>query len=185
MRIHPIEPENADKQLKTVFASLEKMYGTALNPLRVLAHKPQAMRAVMQLYAAIHEHSATISDELKELISLRIAQINGCRLYCVPMHTYMLHKLGTSEDKIRSLVRYATSDLYTDSEKVALEYAERITVPSTTVTENLFGRLKVHYSDVDIVELTAVISTLNFWTKFIDALEIPLDDVFKEEPVST
>lgn len=48
------------------------------------------------------------------------------------------------------------------------------------VSEPLFERLKAHYGEGDIVELTAVISTLNFWTKFIDALEIPLDDVFKE-----
>lgn len=180
MRIPPIEPESADKQLKTVYDALKKQYGTELNPLKVLAHRPQVMRAVMNLYGAIHAHSGTISDELKELISLRIAQINSCRDYCVPMHTYMLHKQGTAEEKIRALPRYATSDLYSEAEKVALEYAERITVPSTMVSEPLFERLKAHYGEGDIVELTAVISTLNFWTKFIDALEIPLDDVFKE-----
>lgn len=179
MRISPVEAQNADKQIQTVYKSLREMYGTELNPLKVLAHRPQIMRAVMNLYGAIHQHSDSLSDELKELISLRIAQINACREYCVPMHTYMLHKLGTNEEKIRALVRYATSDLFSESEKVALEYAERITVPSTTVTDGLFERLKAHYSDVDIVELTAVISTLNFWTKFIDALEVPLDDVFK------
>ncbi len=184
MRIPPVEPENADKQLQAVYNSLRKVYGTELNPLKVLAHKPQVMRAVMNLYGAIHEHSASVSDELKELISLRIAQINGCRIYCVPMHTYMLQKLGTDDEKVRAVVRSATSDLYTEAEKVALEYAERITVPSTVVTEGLFERLKAHYSETDIVELTAVISTLNFWTKFIDALEIPLDDVFKEQPVA-
>lgn len=184
MRIPPVEPENADKQLKTVYDAIRKQYGTELNPLKVLAHRPQMMRAVMNLYGAIHAHSETVTDELKELISLRIAQINGCRDYCVPMHTFMLHKQGTDEEKIRNLTRAATSPLFSEAEKVAIEYAERITVPSTTVTEGLFERLKEHYSEDDIVELTAVIGTLNFWTKVIDALEIPLDDVFKHQPVS-
>lgn len=179
MRIPPVERENASKQVQTIYDSLVKVYGTELNPLKVLAHRPAVMRAVMSLYGAIHEHSETVSDELKELISLRIAQVNGCRNYCVPMHTHQLRKLGTSDDKIRSLVRYAASDLFTDKEKVALEYAERMTVPSMVVNEAFFERLKAHYSDLDVVDLTAVIGTLNFWTKVIDALEVPLDDVFK------
>jgi len=179
MRIHPLERENASKPIQAIYDSLVKMYGTELNPLKVLAHRPAIMRAVMNLYGAIHEHSDTVSDELKELLSLRIAQINGCRAYCVPMHTHMLRKLGTTDEKIRSLPRFAASDLYSEAEKVALEYAERITVPTMVVNDAFFERLKAHYSETDIIDLTSVIATLNFWTKFIDALEVPLDDVFK------
>jgi uncharacterized peroxidase-related enzyme len=179
MRIHPVERENASKQIQAVYDSLVKIYGTELNPLKALAHRPAILRAVMGLYGAIHEHSDTVSDELKELISLRIAQINGCRNYCVPMHTHELRKLGTSDEKIRGLPRYGTNDLFGEAEKVALEYAERMTVPSMVVNDAFFEKLKAHYSELDIVDLTAVIGTLNFWTKVIDALEVPLDDVFK------
>ncbi len=181
MRVTPIEA-NDDKQLQTIYKSLEKQYGTALNPLKMMAHQPQIMQGVMRLYGAVHQHNENIPEELKELISLRIAQINGCRGYCVPMHTYMLRKLDVPEDKIQAVARQASSPLFSATEKIALEYAERITVPTTSVTESFFDQLKEHYSEADIVELTAVIGVLNFWTKVIDALEAPLDDVFKENP---
>jgi uncharacterized peroxidase-related enzyme len=182
MRVSPVEAQEHDKQLQTVYKSLEKQYGTALNPLKVLAHQPQIMQGVMRLYGAVHQHNANIPEELKELLSLRIAQINGCRLYCVPMHTYMLRKLGTPEDKIQAVSRASTSPLYSALEKVAIEYAERMTVPTMTVSETFFHSLKEHFQEADLVELTALIGVLNFWTKVIDALEVPLDEVFKANP---
>ncbi|WP_287128990.1 carboxymuconolactone decarboxylase family protein [Candidatus Cyanaurora vandensis] len=181
MRVSPVEAEN-DKQLQTVYKSLEKQYGTALNPLKVMAHQPQIMQGVMRLYGAVHQHNPNLPEDLKELLSLRIAQINGCRGYCVPMHTYMLRKLNTPEEKIQQVARFAGSDLYSPTEKLALEYAERITVPSTSVSESFFHQLKDHFSEPDLVELTALIGVLNFWTKVIDALEVPLDAVFQENP---
>ncbi len=181
MRVTPVEAQD-NKQLQTVYKSLEQQYGTALNPLKVMAHQPQIMQGVMRLYGAVHQHNPQISEELKELISLRIAQINGCRLYCVPMHTYMLRKIGAPEAKIQAVTRSATSDLFSPTEKLALEYAERITVPSTTVSEGFFDQLKGEFSEANLVELTALIGVLNFWTKVIDALEVPLDEVFKKDP---
>jgi len=181
MRVTPVEAEN-DKTLQTVYKSLEKQYGTALNPLKVMAHQPQIMQGVMRLYGAVHQHNERLPEILKELLSLRIAQINGCRGYCVPMHTYMLRKLGCPEAKIENVGRHATSDLFDATEKLALEYADRITVPSTSISETFFHQLKDHFSEADLVELTALIGVLNFWTKVIDALEVPLDDVFKTNP---
>ncbi|WP_218081375.1 carboxymuconolactone decarboxylase family protein [Anthocerotibacter panamensis] len=182
MRVTPVEARENDRQLQSVYASLEKQYGAALNPLKVMAHNPQVMKGVMQLYGAVHAHNEHLPDDLKELISLRIAQINACRNYCVPMHTYMLRKLGTPEEKIQAIARYVTSDLYSPIEKLALEYAERITVPTMTVTESFFEHLKEHFKEADLVELTALIGVINLWTKVIDALEVPLDDVFKLNP---
>jgi uncharacterized peroxidase-related enzyme len=179
MRIAPLEADQADKKLQRVYESLEKQYGTALNPLRVLAHKPAIMEAVMRLYGAIHAPNEVLSEELKEMLSVRIAQINGCRSYCVPYHSYMLRHLGTPEDKIQAIAQGSLSPQFSEMERLCLEYAERITVPTTSVSEEFFGKLKAHFSQEDVVELTAFIGMLNFWTKVIDAMEVPLDDIFK------
>lgn len=178
MRIPLITADQADKQVQKVYEGLEKAYGTALNPLQVMAHKPQLMRAVMTLYGAIHAENPNLSEELKELVSIRISQINGCRHYCLPYHTLQAKKHGASVAKIASIVQSRTSDLFSPAEKLAIEYAERITVPSMTVTDPFFAQLKTIWSDEDLVELTALIGFMNFWTKVIDALEVPLDDVF-------
>lgn len=178
MRIAPLEKADADKQVQKVYESLEKAYGTALNPLRTMAYKPQLMRAVMTLYGAIHAANPNLSEELKELVSIRVSQINGCRHYCVPYHTLQAKKHGATDAKIADVAKARTSQVLSAAEKLAVEYAERMTVPAMVVSDEFFEQLKAAFADEDIVELTALIGFMNFWSKTIDALEVPLDEAF-------
>ena len=64
------------------------------------------------------------------------------------------------------------SALFSDAERVALDYAERMTITGQQVDDALFARLKQHYSEKQIVELTAAIALENFRSKFNPALGI-------------
>jgi alkylhydroperoxidase family enzyme len=79
---------------------------------------------------------------------------------------------GVSHDKILALAQYRTSDLYPAAETVALEYADCMTLSSEDVSDELFARLRQHYSDDAIVELTAVIAWENASSKFNRALRV-------------
>ena len=57
-------------------------------------------------------------------------------------------------------------------ERVALEYAERITTTGQKVDGALFAELKKHFSEGQIVELTAAIAMENFRSKFNPPLGI-------------
>jgi len=57
-------------------------------------------------------------------------------------------------------------------ERVALEYAERITTTGQKVDDALFAELKKHFSEAQIVELTAAIAMENFRSKFNPPLGI-------------
>ncbi len=70
----------------------------------------------------------------------------------------MSSQLGVSEEKILALPDYATSPLYDDTERVALEYADAMTITGRDVSDDLFARLSAVYDDDAIVELTAVIA---------------------------
>lgn len=181
MRIPLVTADQADKATQKVYESLEKAYGTALNPLRAMAHKPQLMRAVMTLYGAIHAENPQLPEDLKELVSIRISQINGCRHYCLPYHSLQAEKLGVNAAKVAAVAQARQSDLFSPAEKMAIEYAERMTVPTMLVTDTFFAQLKTVWSDADLVELTALIGFMNFWTKVIAALDVPLDEIFSEE----
>jgi len=65
-------------------------------------------------------------------------------------------QLGVSDEKILTLGDYATSPLYTEAERVALEYADAITLSDRDVGDDLFARVRRFYDDV--VELTEVIA---------------------------
>ncbi|PYN98967.1 MAG: hypothetical protein DMD89_12480 [Candidatus Rokuibacteriota bacterium] len=79
---------------------------------------------------------------------------------------------GASEDKVRQVERAAESPLFTDRERVALRYAEAMTITGEKVTEGLFGRIRGHFSQTEIVELTAAVALENFRSKFNVALGI-------------
>jgi alkylhydroperoxidase family enzyme len=81
--------------------------------------------------------------------------------------------LGVSEEKILALPDYATSPLYSDAERVALEYADAMTLSDREVGDELFARLRRFYDDDAVVELTAVIAWENASSKFNRALRVP------------
>jgi alkylhydroperoxidase family enzyme len=67
---------------------------------------------------------------------------------------------------------YATSSHYDERERVALEYADRITITSEDVDDELFQRLESFYSSEEIVELTFTVAYENFLSKFSRPLRI-------------
>ncbi|MEP6718364.1 MAG: hypothetical protein ABJB21_04435 [bacterium] len=92
----------------------------------------------------------------------------------------MSSRLGVSDEKIEALASYATSELYDAGERVALEYADCMTITGRDVSDDLFARLKKHYSDDAIVELTATIAWENSSSKFNRALRVPSQHLWKE-----
>jgi alkylhydroperoxidase family enzyme len=82
-------------------------------------------------------------------------------------------ELGVSDEKILALEEYATSPLYDEKERAALEYAERMTITDQDVDDELFSRLRRFFDEDDLVELTAAIAWENSSSKFNRALRVP------------
>jgi len=90
-------------------------------------------------------------------------------------------QLGVSDEKILALGDYATSPLYTEAERVALEYADAITLSDRDVGNDLFARVRRFYDDDAVVELTEVIAWENASSKFNRALRIPSQGLWKRK----
>jgi alkylhydroperoxidase family enzyme len=88
-------------------------------------------------------------------------------------------KLGVSDEKIDALPTYAASDLYREPERVALEYADCMTITGREVSDELFARLREFYDDNAIVELTATIAWENASSKFNRALRVPSQELWR------
>ena len=73
---------------------------------------------------------------------------------------------GADEEKIRQVPTWRESSLFSDVERAALEYAERMTITGEKVTEELWTRLRSHFSESQMVELTAAVALENFRSKF-------------------
>jgi len=76
------------------------------------------------------------------------------------------------EAKLSEVATWRDSRLFSEAERVALEYAERVTITDQIVDDALFSRLKQHYTEGQIVELTAAIAFENYRSKFNPALGV-------------
>jgi alkylhydroperoxidase family enzyme len=76
------------------------------------------------------------------------------------------------EEKLLAVPTWRDSPLFRESERTALEYAERMTITGEHVDDALFERLKRHFNEAQIVELTAAIAFENFRSKFNPTLGV-------------
>jgi alkylhydroperoxidase family enzyme len=76
------------------------------------------------------------------------------------------------EEKLAAVATWRTSKLFNETERVALEYAERITYTDQKVDDAFFARVKQHFTEAQIVELTAAIALENFRSKFNPTLGV-------------
>jgi alkylhydroperoxidase family enzyme len=90
-------------------------------------------------------------------------------------------ELGLSDEKIEAIAEYATSALYDDTERVALEYADTMTITGRDVTDELFARLRERFNEEEIIELTATIAWENSSSKFNRALRVPSQGLWKRK----
>ena len=79
---------------------------------------------------------------------------------------------GASEEKIREVERAAESRLFGEAERAALAYAEAMTYSGRRVDDALFARVRAHFDEAQVVELTAAVALENFRSKFNVALGI-------------
>ena len=81
-------------------------------------------------------------------------------------------RAGATEDKVRAVAEAATSPLFSEVERAAIAYAEAMTITGQRVSDDLFARVRKHFTEPQIVELTAAVALENFRSKFNVALGI-------------
>ena len=88
-------------------------------------------------------------------------------------------RLGVDEAKLAAVWEYRSSPLYTDAERVALDFALAAASVPNDVTDELFAEMKKYWTEGQIVEITAVIALFGFMNRWNDTMATPLE----EEPV--
>ena len=107
----------------------------------------------------------TIDNKLKELIKIRVSQLNGCA-FCLNMHTTDARKRGIDEKKIYLLNAWEDTNIYSDDEKLALELAEHVTLISNhKVPDELYNRVRKKYSEKEYADLIFTIAQINTWNR--------------------
>ena len=157
--------------VKIFFWNQRRRYGAVLEPARLWGRTPKVFAALALLYGALDRRKSPIEPALRSLVTVRVSQINWCA-FCVDINSATSLKRGIDEAKLASLPEFAESGLYTEREKAALAYADMITSSERKATPEHIERLRTHFDDDAIIELTALIAFQNMSSKFNAALGV-------------
>ena len=158
--------------LRPFFWNQRRKYGAVLDPALLWARSPALFATVALLYGALDRRSSPIEPPLRSLITVRVSQINWCR-FCVDINTATLLRRAVPLAKVEALAGWRTSPLFDDRERAALDYAEKMMERAPGVDDALTDRLRRHFDDDAIVELTGLIAFQNLSSRFNAALDVP------------
>lgn len=166
------KPENQYPwYIRILFRLQRRNYGQVLEPGKLWGLSPRVFVGVATLYGALNRKSSPIDPVMRALITVRVSQINWCT-FCVDINSATVLKRGGTEDKLNDLKHYKESPNFTEKEKVTLEYTDAVTYSDQQVTDELFARLKQHYNDTEISELTGLIAFQNLSSKYNASLDV-------------
>jgi len=133
--------------------------GNGIEPMEIWAHQPKMMMGMGKFNQAVRKGKA-VDERLKNLIELKGAQMIGCE-FCVDLGSQICRNSGFSDDELLALPRYRETDLFTEREKLALDYTVAVMRTPVEVTDDLFERMKEHFSSKQLVEITALLTVVN------------------------
>jgi AhpD family alkylhydroperoxidase len=142
------------------FWNQRRKYGKVLDTALLWARSPKLFIAVALLYGAIDRKRSPIDPALRSLLTVRVSQLNHCR-FCVDLNAATLLQRGVGEEKLWALDDWRGSNLFDGRERVVLEYTDAMTLSDQEADDLLMTRLRGHFDDDAIVELTALIAFQN------------------------
>ena len=141
-----------------------------IEPLELYAHAPGLMFAYGKIEEAAGKQDR-VDGRLKVLAGLKAATLTNCEL-CIDLGSQVARLSSLSDEQILALSDYRESDLFTDLEKLVLDYATGMSRTPVEVPDVLFARLWEHFDEAQLVELTSAIALENIRGRFNLALGV-------------
>jgi AhpD family alkylhydroperoxidase len=151
-----------------VNAYSRRQFGLEAEPTKALLHQPKVLTAIAR-FGMKSQKWSRLDAGLKELASLAVASQIGCS-WCMDFGYYMSRTNGMPIEKLEQVLRWRDSTVYTPLERQVLEYAEAMTATPPTVTDEMVAGLREELDDAQLVELTAMISAENLYSRTNSAL---------------
>jgi len=140
----------------------------------VMGNAPEATRWYMtQFYGGLF-YSGRVDRKLLELVRLRLAHIHGCA-FCNRSDRLAALEAGVSEAEVDAISTYEDGDGPFDRrQKSALALADVMALTNSmgSVTQDLYDRLKLDFTDAELVEMGLIMSILSGIAKFIFAYDL-------------
>jgi AhpD family alkylhydroperoxidase len=141
-----------------------------IEPLELYAHIPGLLRGYSKLEQATAK-LRRLDKRVRALAELKAATLTHCE-YCIDMGSQISRRWGLTDEELLALSSYRTSPLFTDLDRLVLDYAVGMSQTPVEVPDALFAKLRRHFDDAQLVELTHVIALENLRGRFNLALGV-------------
>jgi len=169
-RVRSIPSSELPADLAAIYDRFVAGYGPFANQAAVFAHVPPALRHLMSMLMELRE-AATLPKRYLELAIVVVSRLNECD-YCVAHHKPFLAVEGISPAGIDAVMEWQNHPELTEVDRLVVEYTIQTWTDPHRLREKMFARLREHFSEAQIVELTLRLTLCGFFNKFNDALGI-------------
>jgi uncharacterized peroxidase-related enzyme len=163
--VNMVMDDEAKGKVKELYEQLKESSGQVPKWMRVMANNEDVLVGFFSMFKAIMD-DAPVDKMLKWKIAYVVSEMNKCE-FCVSVSKKMLTGMGMSEEEMGKL----EEDL-NEKEQVAMDYAKAATEHAYNIDEAIFDKMKQHYSDEEIVEITSVVGLFAFINRFNDSLGV-------------
>lgn len=169
-RVSDIPPEQVAGEARDVYLKFASGYGPFRNQVGVFAHVPSSVKHLMGMLLELREQK-NVPFRYIELAIVAVSTLNECH-YCVAHHKPLLTIEGISAAGVDRLLDYQNHPELDAVDKLVVEYAIQVTGTPQRIRDQMFERLRKHFTEAQIVELTLRIALCGFFNRFNDALQI-------------
>lgn len=172
-------PAETSPELKDDFRIFENILGFVPNSLLTMQRRPDMVKAFGELTKAVMNPRGNVDLGLMRLIAHFSSRAAGCQ-YC-EAHSLVAAKIHhVSQEKLDAIWEYKTSSLYTDAERVALDFALAAGSVPNAVDSKLFERLKEFWTDDQIVQILGAVCLYGFLNRWNDSMATDLEESPRE-----
>jgi len=168
-------PEDTRPELAEDFQIFREILGFVPNSLLTMQRRPKMVKGFGVLTRAVMDPDGEVDLGFKRLIAHFASRAAGCQ-YC-EAHSLVAARIhGIDQAKLDAIWDYQSSDLYSEAERVALDYALAAGSVPNAVDEALMARMRAHWSDDQIVEILGAVCLYGFLNRWNDTMATELED---------
>lgn len=152
-----------------------RIAGRDLLPGKLLAWYPKVAVSSGILEALIAHREPTIDERMLKLVRLQASFALSCA-FCIDMNSFEYANYGITEQELQAMQGRMDPDTVhtlSERERVALEYTRRISQTPPSFPPNFVEKVKLNFTEREIVILASTAAQVNYWSRLIQALGIP------------
>ena len=162
-------PADMNPDLRDTFATYQRLLGYAPTTVLILQRRPKLVKALAQMASAVWDPASEVDIGFKRLVAYMAGRTHGCA-YSMAHSAEAAHRAGVSDEKLAAVIDYKTSPLFSEAERVALDFAIAAASQPNAVTEAHFANMRKHWSEGQIVEIAGLVAVNGFLNRWNDTM---------------